>query len=81
MRICKTRAEAARIIGKGQVRINRRKISRPSAPVRMDDVLTVVHHGHVRVVRVAGFTARRLSPRAAAEIRLDLEETDRPENS
>ena len=75
MRICKTRAEAARIIGKGQVRINRRKISRPSALVRMDDVLTVVRNGHVRVVQVAGFARRRLSPKAAAEIRLDLEET------
>ncbi len=75
MRICKTRAEAARIIGRGQVRINRRKISRPSALVRMDDVLTVVRNGHVRVVRVAGFSERRLSPGAAAEIRLDLEET------
>ena len=75
MRICKTRAEAARIIGKGQVRINRRKISRPSALVRMDDVLTVVRNGHVRVVQVAGFARHRLSPKAAAEIRLDLEET------
>jgi len=81
VRICRTRAEAARIIGKGQVRINRRKISRPSALVRMDDVLTVARNGHVRVVRVAGFASRRLSPRAAAEIRLDLEETDGPENS
>ncbi len=76
MRICKTRAEAARIIGKGQVRINRRKISRPSALVRMGDVLTVVRNGHVRVVRVAGFSERRLSPKSAAEIRLDLEEAN-----
>ena len=74
VRICKTRADAARLVGRGGVRINRRKVSRPSALVRRDDVLTIALHGRVRVVRVAGFAARRVSPAVAEGLRIDIEE-------
>ncbi len=76
VRVCKTRGDAARLVARGGVRINRRKISRPSALVRIDDVLTIALRGRVRVVRVAGLAQRRLSPAAAAELRMDIEEKE-----
>ena len=71
-RITKTRGEAARLIEAGQVRLNRVKVSKPATLVRIGDVLTITHRARVRVWRVAGFSARRVSAQLAANLREEL---------
>lgn len=78
-RLCKTRTLAAGIVSDGKLRVNGVRATKPSALVRLGDVLTVAIHGHVRVVRILGLGARRgpapeaqalyedLSPSPAAE--------------
>lgn len=65
-RLCKSRALAGRLVTAGHVRLNRRKVKRPAAILRPEDVLTVVHHGRVRVLRVIALPARRGPAREAA---------------
>ncbi len=74
VRLCKTRADAARLAERGRVRINSRKISRPSALVRVDDVLTIAMRGRVSVWRVTGLPRRRVSAREAALLRSEIRE-------
>ena len=71
-RLTKTRAEAARLVESGAVRINRVKVKKPATPVRAGDVITLVRHAHVRVVRILALTDRRVSPRLAASLREEL---------
>jgi ribosomal 50S subunit-recycling heat shock protein len=56
------------------VRLDGRKLSRASALVRIGNVLTIVQRGRVDVWRVEGFAPRRVSPKAALDIRVRLEE-------
>jgi len=58
-RLCKTRTLAAKIIDDGKLRVNGVRAAKPSASLRPGDVLTVVIHGRVRVVRILGLGARR----------------------
>jgi ribosome-associated heat shock protein Hsp15 len=44
------------------VRVNREKVTHPSRLVRRTDVLTIRLPREVRVVRVIGFSDRRVSP-------------------
>ncbi len=46
----------------GKVRINRVRITDSDRSVRLGDVLTIATPGTVRVVRVVGFSERRVSP-------------------
>ena len=58
-RIVKTRTLATRLAASGQVRVNKRKTARPSRTVRPGDVLTFVHGGRVRVLKILALAARR----------------------
>lgn len=62
-RVAKTRALCARLIGRGQVRINRQATEKPHAKVRPGDVLTFAlgegERGVVRVWRVLLLGDRR----------------------
>ena len=71
-RMTKTRAEAARLVEAGAVRINRLKTKKPAATVHVGDVITLVRHDRVRVVRILALTDRRVSPRLAASLREEL---------
>ena len=71
-RITKTRSEAARLVEEGAVRINRVKVVKPASPLHVDDVLTVVRFGKVRVYRVLALSERRLSARLAETLREEL---------
>lgn len=57
-RFHRSRALAAAAAGKG-VRLNGRRTDKPSAAVRVGDVLTLVVGGTVRVVTVTGLGNRR----------------------
>ena len=71
-RVTKTRSEAARLVEAGAVRINRVKVKKPAAMVQVGDVITLVRHERVRVVRILALSDRRVSPRLAATLREDL---------
>ena len=47
------------MIESGKVRVNARRVRKPSAAVAPGDVLTVVQGERVRVVRVLGLPGRR----------------------
>jgi ribosome-associated heat shock protein Hsp15 len=76
-RFAKTRAEAARIISEGGVRIVRegasRQIDKPSAEIAVGDALVLPLRGRLRTVEVAGLGDRR-GP--ASEARLLYRERD-----
>jgi len=58
-RLVKTRTLAARLVEEGAVRVNRRKVLKPSHAVAPGDVLTLAVHGRVRVLRVEAIGVRR----------------------
>jgi ribosome-associated heat shock protein Hsp15 len=70
-RVVKSRAQAARLVGAGHVRVNRDKIADPAYGVKPGDVLTIALDHGVLVRRVTGLGARRGPP---AEARLLYEE-------
>jgi ribosome-associated heat shock protein Hsp15 len=64
-RLTKTRTLAADLVVSGKVRLNRARVEKPSQPVRVDDVLTVVLNRRVRLLKVLGLGVRR-GPAVAA---------------
>jgi len=72
-RFFKTRAISARIVAAGRVRINARRVTKPSAPVRVGDGLSFPQGGAVRVIRVTALGARRGPAAEARTLYLDLE--------
>jgi ribosome-associated heat shock protein Hsp15 len=58
-RFFKSRSLAARQCQAGRVRINSARVLKPSAPVRVGDVLTFSQARMVRVVRICALGARR----------------------
>jgi ribosome-associated heat shock protein Hsp15 len=58
-RMFKSRALAARSIAAGAVRVNAVRVTKPAAPVRVGDALTLVQGGAVRVLRVVALGSRR----------------------
>ncbi|WP_137180645.1 RNA-binding S4 domain-containing protein [Roseomonas sp. AR75] len=70
-RLAKTRAECARLVAAGGVRLNRQPTDKAHARLRIGDVLTLALHGRVLVWRVLALATRRGPP---AEARLLYEE-------
>lgn len=77
-RFMKARADCARLVAEGLVRINRQVTDKPHARLRPGDVLTIPLRGDVRVVRVLALATRR-GP--APEAQALYEEVDGPEGS
>lgn len=71
IRIVKSRTSAAALISEGKARLNKNRVEKPSQTVRPGDVVTVMAHRQVRVVRVLALGTRRGPP---AEARLLYEE-------
>ena len=63
-RMVRTRGDAAALAEKGHVRVNGRRVTSSSQPVRAGDVLTVALDRAVRVVEVQGFCERRGADRS-----------------
>jgi len=78
-RVAKTRAECARMVARGQFRLNRQPVEKPHARLRVGDVLTLAlggpERGVVRVWRVLALAERR-GP--APEARGLYEDLDQP---
>jgi len=64
-RFVKTRTLAASLVESGKVRLNRTRLEKPSQTVKPGDVLTLVVHRRVLLIRVVGIAERR-GPSAAA---------------
>ena len=58
-RFLKARADCARLVAEGGVRINRQPTDKPHARLRPGDVVTLPLRQDVRVVRVLALAARR----------------------
>lgn len=71
-RFTKHRATAVEWIEKGQVRVNRERVSKVSYSVKPDDVLTLVVGGSLRVVRVLGAADRRGPASLASQLYDDI---------
>jgi ribosome-associated heat shock protein Hsp15 len=73
-RLAKTRAECARQVAAGAVRLNRQPTDKAHARLRIGDVLTIGMHGRVRVWRVLALAERRGPPAEARGLYDDLTE-------
>lgn len=71
IRLVKSRTLAQTIIGTGHVRINGKRVEKPSEDVRIGSVIGLPLHGRVRILKVLSLPERR-GP--APEARLCYEE-------
>ena len=71
-RMVRTRTAAAALTAAGFVRLNGKRTTAASHPVRVGDVVTLALDRTVRVVRVEGFCERRGGPPAARALYRDL---------
>ena len=69
----KARADCARLVAEGLVRINRQVTDKPHARLRPGDVLTLPLRGDVRVVRVLSLATRRGPAPEAQRLYEDLD--------
>ena len=58
-RFFKTRSLSAKKISNGAVRVNAKRVFKPSAEITVDDVLTLKQEKIVRVIRVVSLGQRR----------------------
>jgi ribosome-associated heat shock protein Hsp15 len=71
-RFTKTRTLAADTVQSGKVRLNRVRVDKPSQPVRVDDVLTLVLNRRVRLVKIVALGERRGPSATARELYEEL---------
>ena len=67
-RLVKTRAQAAKLVEKGGVRINRVRVVKPGHDVKPGDVLTLTLYSGVRILKVIGLAERRGPPAAGRSL-------------
>jgi len=80
-RFMKARADCARLVAGGLVRINRQVTDKPHARLRPGDVLTLPLHGDVRVVRVLSLATRRGPAPEAQALYEDVDAAPAPASS
>jgi ribosome-associated heat shock protein Hsp15 len=66
---------AAELVESGQVRLNRARVTKSGHILRIDDVLTITVHGHVRVLRVKDLGTKRGPFAQACQLYEDLTST------
>ena len=71
IRLAKSRTLAQSIVAEGHVRVDGKRVEKPSEEVRKGSVVALPLHGHVRILRVLALPSRR-GP--AAEARACYEE-------
>ncbi len=75
-RFLKSRTLANHLCVAGRVRINRKRVDKAHAPVRVGDVLTFPQAKQIRVIRVISLGVRRGPATEAALLYEDLESTN-----
>ena len=73
IRMAKSRTLAQGVVEQGHIRIDGKRVTKPSEEVRAGSIIALPLHGNVRVVRVLSLPARR-GP--AAEARAHYEEVE-----
>ena len=73
VRLTKSRTIAQAVVEEGHIRVDGKRVTRPSEEVRAGSVIALPLHGNVRVVRVLSLPHRR-GP--AAEARSHYEEVE-----
>jgi ribosome-associated heat shock protein Hsp15 len=68
----KQRPMAAELVESGRVRLNRARVTKPGHILRIDDVLTITVHDHVRVLRVKDLGTKRGPFAQACQLYEDL---------
>ncbi len=58
-RIVKTRTLASKSVSGGIVRMNGARVTKPSKPIQIGDVITFILRGDVRILRVNAFSPKR----------------------
>jgi ribosome-associated heat shock protein Hsp15 len=58
-RFCKTRGIAQEKAAQGRIRLNGQRVEKPSAGIRVGDVMTLPHLGKVISLKVLGLGVRR----------------------
>ncbi len=76
-RIVKTRSLASKMVSGGKVRVNQVRCTKPSTPVRAEDVITAMVGRDVRVLRVLAPGKRRGPASEAVTIYEDLAPIER----
>lgn len=71
-RVVKTRTLAATLVTDGKVRVNRARVSKPAFTIKVDDVITVAAHRHVKVLKVVSTGERRGPAEMARQLYVDL---------
>ena len=71
-RVVRTRSDAAALAAAGFVRLNGRRMTAASQPVRIGDVVTLALDRSVRVLRVEGFCEKRGAAPVARALYRDL---------
>jgi ribosome-associated heat shock protein Hsp15 len=71
-RMVRRRGDASALAEAGFVRLNGKRVSAPSHPVRVGDVVTLALDRSVRVIQVEGFCEKRVSAPAARALYRDL---------
>ncbi len=78
VRLTKTRTLAQSVIEQGHLRIDGKRVAKPSEEVRVGSVLAMPLHDRVRIIRVLALPARR-GPAAEAQSHYeDIEPVSRP---
>lgn len=80
-RMVRTRSGAAALAEAGYVRLNGKRITAASHPVRLGDVVTLALDRTVRVVRVEGVCERRGTAPAARALYSDMAAKPAPDSS
>lgn len=75
-RCVRTRSSASALVKAGRIRLNGTRVTTPSQPVRLGDVLTITLDSSVKLWRVTGFIDRRGDARAAATTYVEAEAPD-----
>ena len=75
-RFFKTRSLSTKIITKGAVRLNSRRIVKPSVEIEVNDVLTFTSGKSVRVIKVLSLGERRVNYEEARKMYENVEDTD-----
>ena len=66
-RMLRARADCARLVAEGGIRINRQPTEKPHARIRIGDIITLPIRGDVLVLEVLALSARR-GPASAARL-------------
>jgi ribosome-associated heat shock protein Hsp15 len=71
-RVTKSRTLAQKLIESGAVRVNGQRVTGSDTRVGIGDGLTILVHGRLRVLKIAGIAERRGSPTVALALYEDI---------